>query len=101
MEAGIVVSPVPGASALLAALVASGLELDRLSGNAPVSERDLQALIELENRGQEIVLKYLKGDEVPQEEREFRRGRRLLRHGAGGRRKRRNYSPRRSIDEKC
>jgi tetratricopeptide (TPR) repeat protein len=56
-----------------------GLELDRLSGNAPVSERDLQALIELENRGQEIVLKYLKGDEVPQEEREFRRGAEIYR----------------------
>ena len=31
VEAGIVVSPVPGASALLAALVASGLELDRFT----------------------------------------------------------------------
>ena len=46
VEAGIAVSPVPGASALLAALVASGLELDRFTfyGFLPRKGADRQRL---------------------------------------------------------
>jgi tetratricopeptide (TPR) repeat protein len=43
----------------------------------PANEADLARLIQLEERGQEIMLRYLQGDEIPQSRDDFERGRQL------------------------
>ena len=57
------------------------LQPDQQAAAAPLptgADPDVQASIDLENRGEQVLLDYLKGDQTPQSEQEFEQGDRIF-----------------------